>query len=144
MDIALRILPLFSRRFHDTFATCRVSRLRRPAFGLRDLEPTAGSVIHRGVELTRLDRAALRATRRELQIIFQDPFGSLNPRKTVGATIAEAYAIHGLGDRAQRARWVTEMLDLVALPREAASRYPHEFSGGQRQRIGVARALLGM
>jgi oligopeptide/dipeptide ABC transporter ATP-binding protein len=108
---------------------------------LRLIEPTAGSIIHRGVELTTLDRAALRAARRELQIIFQDPFGSLNPRKTVGATIAEAYAIHGLGDRTERARWVAKMLDLVALPREAASRYPHEFSGGQRQRIGIARAL---
>ena len=79
--------------------------------------------------------------RRDLQIIFQDPFGSLNPRKTVGAIIAEAYAIHGLGTRAERVRWVAETLDLVSLPREAAQRYPHEFSGGQRQRIGIARAL---
>ena len=108
---------------------------------LRLIEPTAGAVIHRGVALTMLDRAALRATRRELQIIFQDPFGSLNPRTTVGRAIAEAYAIHGLGNRSERARWVAEMLDLVALPREAARRYPHEFSGGQRQRIGIARAL---
>jgi oligopeptide/dipeptide ABC transporter ATP-binding protein len=108
---------------------------------LRLIEPTAGTVMHRGVDLTRLDRAALRAMRRDMQIIFQDPYGSLNPRKTVGATIAEAYAIHGLGSRAERARWVAEMLDLVALPRDAALRYPHEFSGGQRQRIGIARAL---
>jgi peptide/nickel transport system ATP-binding protein/oligopeptide transport system ATP-binding protein len=108
---------------------------------LRLIEPTAGVVLHRGIELTRLNRAAMRAERRELQIIFQDPFGSLNPRKTVGATIAEAYAIHRLGGRAERARWVGEMLDLVALPRDAALRYPHEFSGGQRQRIGIARAL---
>ena len=79
--------------------------------------------------------------RRDLQIIFQDPFGSLNPRKTVGAIIAEAYAIHGLGTRTERIRWVAETLDLVSLPREAAHRYPHEFSGGQRQRIGIARAL---
>jgi hypothetical protein len=71
----------------------------------------------------------------------RDPFGSLNPRKTVGAIIAEAYAIHGLGDRTERVRWVAETLDLVALPRHAARRYPHEFSGGQRQRIGIARAL---
>jgi peptide/nickel transport system ATP-binding protein/oligopeptide transport system ATP-binding protein len=76
-----------------------------------------------------------------LQIIFQDPFGSLNPRKTVGAIIAEAYAIHRLGTRTERARRVAGMLDLVALPRDAAGRYPHEFSGGQRQRVGIARAL---
>jgi oligopeptide/dipeptide ABC transporter ATP-binding protein len=108
---------------------------------LRLIEPTDGSIMHKGIELTQLDRRTLRQCRRDLQIIFQDPFGSLNPRKTVGAAIAEAYAIHGLGSRADRARWVAEMLDLVALPREAAQRYPHEFSGGQRQRIGIARAL---
>jgi len=108
---------------------------------LRLIEPTAGVVLHRGIALTKLNRAAMRAERRELQIIFQDPFGSLNPRKTVGATIAEAYAIHRLGGRAERARWVNEMLDLVSLPRDSALRYPHEFSGGQRQRIGIARAL---
>jgi peptide/nickel transport system ATP-binding protein/oligopeptide transport system ATP-binding protein len=83
----------------------------------------------------------LRERRRSLQIIFQDPFGSLNPRMTVGAIIAEAFAIHGLGKRAERARWAAEMLDLVSLPRTALERYPHEFSGGQRQRIGIARAL---
>jgi len=108
---------------------------------LRLVEPTAGAVLHKGIELTGIDRAAMRAARRDLQIIFQDPFGSLNPRKTVGATITEAYAIHRLGGRVERARWMAEMLDLVALPRDAALRYPHEFSGGQRQRIGIARAL---
>jgi peptide/nickel transport system ATP-binding protein/oligopeptide transport system ATP-binding protein len=108
---------------------------------LRLVEPTSGAIIHKGAELTQLGRRALRQQRRDLQIIFQDPFGSLNPRKTVGAAIAEAYTIHGLGSRAERARWVAEMLDLVALPRDAALRYPHEFSGGQRQRIGIARAL---
>jgi len=94
-----------------------------------------------GTDLTSLRRGALRARRRNLQIIFQDPFGSLNPRKTVGAIIAEAYAIHGLGSRAERMQWVAATLDLVALPRDAMRRYPHEFSGGQRQRIGIARAL---
>jgi oligopeptide/dipeptide ABC transporter ATP-binding protein len=108
---------------------------------LRLIEPTAGVILHKGTDLTSLRRGVLRARRRDLQIIFQDPYGSLNPRKTVGASIAEAYAIHGLGSRAERARWAVEMLDLVALPRDAASRYPHEFSGGQRQRIGIARAL---
>jgi oligopeptide/dipeptide ABC transporter ATP-binding protein len=108
---------------------------------LRLIVPTSGAIVHKGTDLTDLGRAALRARRRDLQIIFQDPFGSLNPRKTVGAIVAEAYAIHGLGDRAERARWVAETLDLVSLPRDAARRYPHEFSGGQRQRIGIARAL---
>ncbi len=108
---------------------------------LRLIEPTNGSIVHKGTELTGLGRRALRQRRRNLQIIFQDPFGSLNPRKTVGGVIAEAYAIHGLGNRSERARWVAEMLDLVALPRDAAQRYPHEFSGGQRQRVGIARAL---
>jgi len=108
---------------------------------LRLIEPTDGAIFHKGIDLNSLRRGALRARRRDLQIIFQDPFGSLNPRKTVGAIIAEAYAIHGLGDRKTRARWVAETLDLVALPRDAGRRYPHEFSGGQRQRIGIARAL---
>ena len=108
---------------------------------LRLIEPTRGAIVHKGTDLTHLGRRALRERRRDLQIIFQDPFGSLNPRKTVGAIIAEAYAIHRLGNRAERARWVAETLDLVALPREAVHRYPHEFSGGQRQRIGIARAL---
>ena len=108
---------------------------------LRLIEPTDGAILHKGTDLTELGRRELRARRRDLQIIFQDPYGSLNPRKTVGAIITEAYAIHRLGSRAERARWLAETLDLVALPREAAHRYPHEFSGGQRQRIGIARAL---
>ena len=105
---------------------------------LRLIEPTEGAVVHKGVALGSLGRRAMRVRRRDLQIIFQDPFGSLNPRKRVGAIIGEAYAIHGIGGRAAH---VAEMLDLVALPREAAGRFPHEFSGGQRQRIGIARAL---
>jgi peptide/nickel transport system ATP-binding protein len=108
---------------------------------LRLIEPTAGTVLHRGVELTTLSRSAMRAARRDMQIIFQDPYGSLNPRKTVGATIGEAYAIHHLGTHTERTRWVAEILDRVALPRDSVMRYPHEFSGGQRQRIGIARAL---
>jgi peptide/nickel transport system ATP-binding protein/oligopeptide transport system ATP-binding protein len=108
---------------------------------LRLIEPTSGAILHKGADLTNLRYPALRTRRRDLQIIFQDPFGSLNPRKTAGAIIAEAYAIHGLGNRAERARWVADMLDMVGLPRDAAYRHPHEFSGGQRQRIGIARAL---
>src|SRR5262245_21241152 len=74
-------------------------------------------------------------------MIFQDPYGSLNPRKTAGAAIREAFVIHGLGTSNDRARWTARILDRVGLPRDAADRYPHEFSGGQRQRIGIARAL---
>jgi peptide/nickel transport system ATP-binding protein/oligopeptide transport system ATP-binding protein len=108
---------------------------------LRLIEPTAGAVLHEGTDLTQLDARRLRERRRRMQIIFQDPFASLNPRMTVEAIIGEAYAIHGIGDAAQRRRDVAAMLDLVGLPRNAAQRHPHEFSGGQRQRIGIARAL---
>ncbi|GAB4189767.1 MAG: dipeptide ABC transporter ATP-binding protein [Thalassobaculales bacterium] len=108
---------------------------------LRLIEPTAGAVLHRGQDLLKLDRAALRARRRQLQIIFQDPYGSLNPRLTVGDIITEAFAIHGIGDRASRRRRLGELLDIVGLPASYATRYPHEFSGGQRQRVGIARAL---
>ena len=108
---------------------------------LRLIEPSAGRVLHSGEDIVPLSKAALRARRRNFQIIFQDPFGSLNPRMTVGQTVAEPFAIHGIGDRGDRTRRVEELLDLVRLPRSAAARYPHEFSGGQRQRIGIARAL---
>ena len=94
-----------------------------------------------GEDIVPLSRSALRSRRRNLQIIFQDPFGSLNPRMTVGQIIAEPFAIHRIGRREDRARGVDELLDLVRLPRSSAPRYPHEFSGGQRQRIGIARAL---
>jgi ABC-type oligopeptide transport system ATPase subunit len=108
---------------------------------LRLVEPTAGSVHYAGEDLTVLSRTALRARRRHFQIIFQDPFGSLNPRLNVGEALAEPFAIHRLGDRRERQGRVEELLDLVRLPRSAAARYPHEFSGGQRQRVGIARAL---
>src|SRR5262245_35141248 len=108
---------------------------------LRLAKPTAGSIRYEDIDLTALGTRALRAYRRNMQMIFQDPYGSLNPRKTVGAAIREAYAIHRLGTRRDRLQWMERMLDLVGLPRSAADRYPHEFSGGQRQRIGIARAL---
>jgi len=108
---------------------------------LRLIEPTAGRVRFDGRDLTGLSRRDLRHSRRQMQIIFQDPYGSLNPRMTAGDAIEEAYVIHGIGDRNARRRAVHDMLDLVRLPRSAAPRYPHEFSGGQRQRVGIARAL---
>jgi peptide/nickel transport system ATP-binding protein/oligopeptide transport system ATP-binding protein len=108
---------------------------------LRLIEPTAGQVLHSGEDIVPLSKTALRARRRGFQIIFQDPFGSLNPRMTVSQTVAEPFVIHGIGDRGDRTKRVEELLDLVRLPRSALARFPHEFSGGQRQRIGIARAL---
>ncbi len=108
---------------------------------LRLIEPTSGTVLHRGEPVERLDAAALRARRRAMQIIFQDPYGSLNPRMRVGDIVCEPLIVHDVGDSAARAARLATLLDHVGLPRAAARRYPHEFSGGQRQRIGIARAL---
>ncbi len=108
---------------------------------LRLIEPTSGTVRFEGRDLHGLSRDELRAMRQRMQIIFQDPFGSLNPRMTVADTIIEPFAIHRIGTSAERLRKAVEMLDLVGLPQSALYRYPHEFSGGQRQRIGIARAL---
>ncbi len=104
------------------------------------IEPTAGRVRFDGRELGTLDAAALRAQRRAMQIIFQDPYSSLNPRMTVGQTLAEPLMLHGL-HRGRHPERVAELLQTVGLAPEHAQRYPHEFSGGQRQRIGIARAL---
>jgi peptide/nickel transport system ATP-binding protein/oligopeptide transport system ATP-binding protein len=106
---------------------------------LRLLEPTSGSVKYNGTELTTLDRNAMRELRREIQMVFQDPYSSLDPRMTVGAAIAEPFSIHKMkGNQKDR---VAELLELVGLAPDHAKRFPHEFSGGQRQRIGIARAL---
>jgi oligopeptide transport system ATP-binding protein len=108
---------------------------------LRLIEPTAGEVAFAGTELTKLSPDEMRSRRQALQIIFQDPYGSLDPRMTVSEIIEEPLRIHGVGDRTARRQRVADLLDVVGLPREHATRYPHEFSGGQRQRIGIARAL---
>ncbi len=108
---------------------------------LRLLEPTAGEIRFDGQDITRLSGAALRSLRRRMQIVFQDPFASLNPRMRVGEILEEPLAVHRIGDRAARRARVAELLDLVGLAPYQAARYPHEFSGGQRQRIGIARAL---
>jgi oligopeptide/dipeptide ABC transporter ATP-binding protein len=107
---------------------------------LRLLEPTAGEVHFDGTDVLALDRRGLRALRRRVQIVFQDPFGSLNPRMSVGAMLEEALKVHGLGGPNRRDRAV-ELLERVGLRSEHIDRYPHEFSGGQRQRLGIARAL---
>ena len=108
---------------------------------LRLVEPTSGEVVFDGVDLLSLGPSALRDKRREMQMIFQDPFASLDPRLNVGAIVAEPLAIHGIGDRKSRRAAVLELLETVGLEADAAKLYPHEFSGGQRQRIGIARAV---
>jgi oligopeptide transport system ATP-binding protein len=109
---------------------------------LRLIEPTGGCVRFDGEDITALPAKELRARRRQFQMIFQDPFGSLNPRLTVGQSIGEALDIHGLApDHTARTARIGELLQSVGLVPEHAGRYPHEFSGGQRQRIGIARAL---
>ncbi len=105
------------------------------------LEPTAGKVQFRGHDITKLSRAEMRPFRREMMMIFQDPYASLNPRKRVGFIVAEALQVHKLGTDAEIKRRVQELLEVVGLNPEHYNRFPHEFSGGQRQRIGVARAL---
>jgi oligopeptide/dipeptide ABC transporter ATP-binding protein len=108
---------------------------------LRLIEPTDGQVIFEGREITGLEGAALRRLRRRMQIVFQDPFASLNPRMSVGAILEEPLLVHGIGNRTERKARVAELLSLVGLAPYHAQRYPHEFSGGQRQRVGIARAL---
>lgn len=109
---------------------------------LRLYEPTAGSVKFNGTDIYKLSPSKMKAMRRDMQMIFQDPYASLNPRFTVSDIIGEALDIHNLaGSRKERKKRVEELLDMVGLNPDHATRYPHEFSGGQRQRIGIARAL---
>jgi oligopeptide/dipeptide ABC transporter ATP-binding protein len=108
---------------------------------LRLIEPTAGRVLFDGQDVTAMGQHELRVLRRRIQIIFQDPYGSLNPRMTIYGMLAEILRVHKLVPRAGRRARVEELLEIVGLSASAADRYPHEFSGGQRQRIGIARAL---
>jgi oligopeptide transport system ATP-binding protein len=108
---------------------------------LQLLKPTAGSVRFKGTELTTVGGGDLRRLRRDMQIVFQDPYSSLDPRMTVGGIVSEPLEIHGIGSRRDRRFRVRELLDVVGFNPDFENRYPHEFSGGQRQRIGVARAL---
>jgi oligopeptide transport system ATP-binding protein len=118
---------------------CGKSTFCRTAIQL--LEPTSGSVRYRGRELVGLSRKQLRPLRREIQMIFQDPYASLNPRKRIGQIIGDPLQLHGLATGNQLRREVQQLMDRVGLQPEHYNRYPHEFSGGQRQRIGIARAL---
>ena len=127
----------------DTMALVGESGCGKSTVGrlvLRLLEATAGKVWFEGEDLMALPPERMRTTRRHLQMIFQDPYSSLNPRMTVGQTLVEPLALHGLATGRHQAR-AAELLDLVGLPALYLQRYPHEFSGGQRQRIGIARAL---
>jgi peptide/nickel transport system ATP-binding protein len=108
---------------------------------LQLLKPTGGSIRFQGEELTTLGREELRRMRREMQIVFQDPYSSLDPRMTVGDIVAEPLVVHSIGSRRERTSRVRELLDVVGFDPSYTNRYPHEFSGGQRQRIGIARAL---
>ena len=108
---------------------------------LQLITPTDGSVQFQGKELTKLGREELRRMRREMQIVFQDPYSSLDPRMTVGNIVSEPLEVHGIGTRRSRRETVRRLLDIVGFNPNFTNRYPHEFSGGQRQRIGIARAL---
>jgi oligopeptide transport system ATP-binding protein len=108
---------------------------------LRLLEPTEGKIYFEGEDITKLSTNAMRKKRREMQMVFQDPFASLNPRHTVEKILEEPLIVHGVKDKAERKRRVKELLEVVGLSSWHAKRYPHQFSGGQRQRIGIARAL---
>jgi oligopeptide/dipeptide ABC transporter ATP-binding protein len=135
-DVALRVLP------GETLGLVGESGCGKSTLGrllIRLIPPTSGNIIFDGADITLIRPAELREKRRAMQIIFQDPYGALNPRMSVEDIIAEPLRIHG--ERGTR-QSVTAMLDLVGLPARARDRFPHEFSGGQRQRIGIARALV--
>jgi oligopeptide transport system ATP-binding protein len=108
---------------------------------LQLLKPTSGSVVFDGQDLTTMSKKGLRHVRRDLQVVFQDPYASLNPRMTVGDIVSEPLLVHDIGDRRSRRRGAEQLLEVVGFNPDFINRYPHEFSGGQRQRIGIARAL---
>ena len=118
---------------------CGKTTVGRVILGLES--PTSGSIMFRGDDLTKQSPAKLRALRRDMQIVFQDPYGSLNPRMTVESIVMEPMEIHGVGSPSERKARVAELLEKVGLDPDYRKRYPNEFSGGQRQRIGIARAL---
>jgi oligopeptide/dipeptide ABC transporter ATP-binding protein len=109
---------------------------------MRLVDPTGGRIEFDGTDITVLDRRRLKAVRRSVQMIFQDPFASLNPRHTIGDILTAPLKVHGIGTKVERRAIVADILARVGLPKDSIGRYPHEFSGGQRQRIGIARALI--
>jgi oligopeptide transport system ATP-binding protein len=134
----------FEIRAHETLGLVGESGSGKSTTGyciLQLLRPTSGSVSFEGTDLTQLRGEKLRRMRREMQIVFQDPYASLDPRMTVGDIVAEPLVVHRLGNRRTRREVVRRLLDVVGFNPNFTNRYPHEFSGGQRQRIGIARAL---
>jgi oligopeptide transport system ATP-binding protein len=134
----------FEIRAHETLGLVGESGSGKSTTGyciLQLLRPTSGSVSFEGTDLTQLRGEKLRRMRREMQIVFQDPYASLDPRMTVGDIVAEPLVVHRLGNRRTRRDVVRRLLDVVGFNPNFTNRYPHEFSGGQRQRIGIARAL---
>ncbi|HEX8047207.1 ATP-binding cassette domain-containing protein, partial [Rhizobium sp.] len=109
---------------------------------MRLVNPSSGRVTFKGRDVSAMSAKELRSIRRNIQMIFQDPFASLNPRQTIRAILTAPLAVHGIGDRRRRDQIAASMVEHVGLPPDALDRYPHEFSGGQRQRIGIARALI--
>jgi peptide/nickel transport system ATP-binding protein/oligopeptide transport system ATP-binding protein len=135
----------FEVRRGETFGLVGESGCGKTTIGrmlLRLLDPTSGTIHYDGVDITALKGKALRPYRRRIQIIFQDPYASLDPRTPIGDSIGEGLRVHGIGTPAERQERVRRMMDHVGLASYHARRYPHEFSGGQRQRIGIARALV--
>lgn len=134
----------FDVRRGETFGLVGESGCGKTTTGrciLRLIEPTSGQVVFKGTDLASLNPRDMRRARRDLQIVFQDPYSSLNPRMRVGAIVEEPLIIHRIGTRTERTARVAELFGLVGLDPAHISKYPHEFSGGQRQRIGLARAL---
>ncbi|MBB5703265.1 peptide/nickel transport system ATP-binding protein/oligopeptide transport system ATP-binding protein [Ochrobactrum daejeonense] len=137
-DITFSLMP------GETLAIVGESGCGKSTLGrllMRLIKPTAGEVFIDGLDITGISHAAMRRQRRHVQLIFQDPYASLNPRMTIAQTIAEPLMLHNIVPASQRAKRVAELLEMVGLRPEQASRYPHEFSGGQRQRVVIARAL---
>ena len=134
----------FSIKAGETFGLVGESGSGKTTTGrciLRLIEPTSGDVEFKGENVLAFDRKRMRQARREMQIVFQDPYSSLNPRMRAGAIVEEPLVIHGVGSRTERQDRVAELFRLVGLDPDQRARYPHQFSGGQRQRIGLARAL---
>lgn len=131
-------------RTNEVLALVGESGSGKTTFGrslLRLVEPASGSIWYQGRDITRLERTQMRTLRRQMQIVFQDPFASLDPRMSVGEIVAEGLRIHAIGSAGERADRVAHVLDQVGLGADHARRYPHALSGGQRQRVGIARAL---